>query len=285
MSLIHMLKMSGLRPKKGLGQNFLVDEGMADRIAEAALSHGRSPFVEIGPGIGSLTRPLLARVGQLWAVEQDAALLPLLRTRTEEFGQLEIEQGDALMIDFREWAVRLGGPLTIVANLPYHISTPLLFHLLEQGDAIGAMVLMFQKEVAERIAAPPNNKSYGILSVHSQLWMAVESLFEVPPRAFYPVPKVDSSVISLVRRAEPLAQVADPPFFRKVVRAAFGQRRKTISNALKVLEINPNPWLLRADIDPIRRGETLSVVEFVRLANGFQGDCGGVEWGGLNGGG
>lgn len=267
MSLIHMLKMCGLHPKKGLGQNFLADESVAERIAEAAASHMPSRFVEIGPGVGSLTRPLLTRTQQLWAIEQDAALIPVLRTRTEGLGVLEIEQGDALLVPFRAWADRLGGPLTIVANLPYHISTPLLFHLLEQGDAIGAMILMFQKEVADRIAAQPNSKAYGILSVHTQLWMAVEPLFDVPPRAFYPVPKVDSCVVRLVRRAAPLAQVVDPLFFRQVVRAAFGQRRKTLLNALKTVDPNPAPWLERANVDPIRRGETLSVVEFVQLAN------------------
>ncbi|MBF0459862.1 MAG: 16S rRNA (adenine(1518)-N(6)/adenine(1519)-N(6))-dimethyltransferase RsmA [Magnetococcales bacterium] len=259
--------MSGLRPKKGLGQNFLVDDGIAEQIAEAAWAQAQGPLVEIGPGIGSLTLPLLRRAQQVWAVEQDAALLPLLRTRTEGLGQLVVEQGDALLVDFRQWAERLGRPLTIVANLPYHVSTPILFHLLAQGAAVGAMILMFQKEVAERIAAPPGGKTYGILSVHSQLWMAVEPLFAVPPKAFYPSPKVDSSVIRLVRRAAPLAQVDDPDFFRLVVRAAFGQRRKTLLNALKVIDPSPEAWLSRADIDPQRRGETLAVVEFVRLAN------------------
>ncbi|MBF0584022.1 MAG: ribosomal RNA small subunit methyltransferase A [Magnetococcales bacterium] len=259
--------MCGLRPKKGLGQNFLVDEALAERIAAAAATRMPGHFVEIGPGVGSLTRPLLSRTGQLWAVEQDEALIPLLRTRTEGLGQLEVEQGDALRIDFRQWAARLGGPLTIVANLPYHISTPILFHLLEQGDGIEAMILMFQKEVADRIAAAPNSKAYGILSVHCQLWMTVESLFDLPPSSFYPAPKVDSSVVRLVRRADPLAPVADPLFFRQVVRAAFGQRRKTLLNALKTVTPNPAPWLARANIEPGRRGESLSVVEFARLSN------------------
>ncbi|MBF0161030.1 MAG: hypothetical protein HQL88_01970, partial [Magnetococcales bacterium] len=137
------------------------------------------------------------------------------------------------------------------------------------GEAIAAMILMFQKEVAERITAPPNTKSYGILSVHCQLWMAVEPLFLVPPKAFYPVPKVDSCVVRLVRRESPLAQVGDPLWFRQVVQAAFGQRRKTLLNALKTIEENPAPWLTRAAIDAGRRGETLSVVEFARLANAF----------------
>lgn len=266
MSLIHLLRGVGLRPKKGLGQNFLVDDAIASRIVAAVLSHSRDRLVEIGPGVGSLTCPLLQEVQQLWAVEQDADLVPLLQHRTKGLGQLEIEQNDALLVDFRQLARRLGGPLTIVSNLPYSVSVPLLFHLLDQGDAVGVMVLMFQKEVAERIAAPPNCKAYGALSIHSQLWMAVEPLFFVPPTAFYPVPKVDSRVMRLVRRPAPLVQVEDPIFFQKVVKAAFGQRRKTLNNALKTIHVQPRAWLSRAGIDPVRRGESLTVVEFVRLA-------------------
>ena len=267
MSLINLLKRVGLRPRKGLGQNFLVDKEISSRIVAEVLCHSQERLVEIGPGVGSLTSPLLQQVKQLWVIEQDSRLIPLLRQQTAGLGQLEIEQGDALLVDFRALAQRLGGPLTIVANLPYHISTPLLFHLLDQGDAISSMILMFQKEVAERIAAPPNCKAYGTLSVHTQLWMTVEPVLFVPPTAFYPVPRVDSCVVRLVRRTVPLAQVKDPLFFRKVVRAAFGQRRKTLNNALKMIEPHPGPWLSRADIDPVRRGETLTVVEFVRLAN------------------
>lgn len=271
MSLIRQIKLAGLHPKKGLGQNFLVDEAIAARIVRAALSHSKDYLVEIGPGAGSLTTLLLQQAQRLWVVEQDAGIIPLLRQRTEGLGQLELEQGDALQVDFRQLAQRLGGPLTIVANLPYHISTPLLFHLLEQGESIAAMILMFQKEVAERIFAPANCKAYGTLSVHSQLWMNIEPLLAVPPTAFYPIPKVDSMVIQLVRRSVPLATVNDPLFFRQVVRAAFGQRRKTLHNALKTVDPQPGSWLSRAMIDPNRRGESLSVIEFVELANSYVG--------------
>ena len=276
MSLIALLKRAGLRPKKGLGQNFLVDEMLAAHIADAALaptSDRRGPMrlVEIGPGAGSLTLPLLKQAKRLWVIEQDTRLIPFLKKRVQGLGRLEVQQGDALTVDFRQLAQRLGGPLTVVANLPYHISTPLLFHLLAQGDAVETMVLMFQKEVAERIASPPNHKAYGTLSVHTQLWMTVEPLLSAPPTAFYPVPKVDSRVIRLVRRAHPLAPVGDVILFRKVVKAAFGQRRKTLRNALKTLAQQPDTWLLCADIDPGRRGESLSVVEFARLTQAFPG--------------
>lgn len=267
MSLVSMLKSMGLRPKKGLGQNFLVDEEIAHRIVEVSKVLPEHRVVEIGPGVGSLTIPLLKKVKHLWVVEQDANLIPLLQQRVAGLGRLEIEWGDALAVNYRQLAERLCLPLNIVANLPYHISSPLLFHLLDQGDAISTMTLMFQKEVADRIAAPPNCKAYGILSVHAQLWMMVEKVLDVPPKSFYPQPKVDSCVIRLVRRPKPQALVRDSVFFGRVVKSAFGQRRKTLNNALKTLEPQPGPWLDRAGIDGRRRGETLSVVEFVHLAN------------------
>lgn len=257
----------GLRPKRGLGQNFLVDETIAYRIAEVAAVSCGDRLVEIGPGPGSLTRPLLDRVGTLWAIERDDRLLPLLRSRTAGKGTLHLISGDALTVDYRALAERCGGPLRIVSNLPYHISSPLLFHLLDQGDAIADMTLMFQREVADRILAPPKRKTYGTLSVHCQLWFSVWQAFQVFPEAFFPRPKVVSTVLRLDRRDQPLAEVDDAEFFRKLVRAAFGQRRKVLNNALKVLVSNPDPWLTRAGIDPNRRGETLTVVEFVRLAN------------------
>ncbi|MBF0184892.1 MAG: 16S rRNA (adenine(1518)-N(6)/adenine(1519)-N(6))-dimethyltransferase RsmA [Magnetococcales bacterium] len=267
MSLLHLLKRHGLHPKKGLGQNFLHDEQIARQIVAAAIPFAPARFVEIGPGVGSLTLPLLEAVQQLTVIEQDATLLPLLRQRCAGVGSLQIEHADALTFPFRQWAAEQGGPLVIVANLPYNISSPLLFHLLQQGDAIRAMILMFQKEVAERIAAAPASKAYGTLSVHCQLWMAVSPLLAVPPTAFYPVPKVDSAVICLQRRAAPLAMVKQPYHFQQTVKAAFGQRRKTLHNALKVITEQSLAWLQAAGIDPQRRGETLSVAELAHLAN------------------
>ncbi|WP_130470391.1 16S rRNA (adenine(1518)-N(6)/adenine(1519)-N(6))-dimethyltransferase RsmA [Candidatus Magnetaquicoccus inordinatus] len=267
MSLLQLLKRHGLRPKKGLGQNFLHDEEIAQAIVAAALSGSPGHFLEIGPGVGSLTVPLLSAVKELTVLEQDASLLPVLRSRCQGLGNLEIIHTDALRFSFRERAEALAAPLIIVANLPYHISSPMLFHLLQQGDAIQSMVLMFQKEVAERIAAAPGSKAYGTLSVHTQLWMEVTPLLSVPPTAFYPIPKVDSAVIRLHRRSTPLAEVGNYYQFQQTVKAAFGQRRKTLLNALKVLTEQPLQWLQKSGIDPQRRGETLSVVEMVHLAN------------------
>ncbi len=269
MSLPQLIKTLGLRPRKGLGQNFLIDERVAPRIVTEADIQPGDRVVEIGPGLGSLTWPLLQRARKVWAIEQDSGLLSLLKQRTAGLGELQLQFGDALAWDYRQTARELGGPLRIVANLPYHISSPLLLHLLDQGDAIADMTLMFQKEVAERIAAPPGGRVYGTLSVQCRLWMDIQPLFDVPPRAFHPVPKVDSTVIRLIRRDRPLAAVADMALFRKIIRAAFGQRRKTLGNALKTVHPDPKAWLQRAGIDPRRRGETLSVVEFARLVDDF----------------
>lgn len=270
MSLSQLIKTLGLRPKKGLGQNFLVDETIAPRIVREAGIQPGDRVVEIGPGLGSLTAPLLRQAQRVWAIEQDASLLPLLRQRTDGLGALHVETGDALIWDYRTTAAQLGGPLRIVANLPYHISSPLLIHLLDQGEAVSDMTLMFQKEVAERIVAEPGGKSYGTLSVQCQLWMETYIAFDVPPQAFHPVPKVDSAVVRMVRREVPLAAVTDPADFRQTVRAAFGQRRKTLGNALKTIHPDPAAWLRQVEIDPKRRGETLSVREFVRLANALR---------------
>ncbi|MBF0127658.1 MAG: ribosomal RNA small subunit methyltransferase A, partial [Magnetococcales bacterium] len=226
--------------------------------------------VEIGPGLGALTRPLLAQVNEVWAIELDCDLLPQLMERTRGVGVLHVEQVDALRVDFGEVARRLGGELRIVANLPYNISSPLLLHLLKYRASIAEMTLMFQSEVAERIAASPGSKAYGTLSVLCGLWLEARIVMTVPPTAFRPPPKVNSAVLRLVRRPAPLAPVNDPDHFVQVVHGAFGQRRKVLSNALKVMHPAPREWLQHAGIDPERRGETLTIGEFAHLANCFQ---------------
>ncbi|MEO5371139.1 MAG: 16S rRNA (adenine(1518)-N(6)/adenine(1519)-N(6))-dimethyltransferase RsmA [Magnetococcus sp. DMHC-1] len=221
--------------------------------------------VEIGPGLGSLTRPLLEKTGRLWCVERDSRLVPLLRQTAEGLGELHIITGDALHQDYQALADRLGGPLRVVANLPYQISSPLLLHFLEQRRAFQTLTLMFQKEVAHRLAASPGNKEYGTLSVYCQLWSRVEVVLEVPPTAFHPVPKVNSAVVHMTLQEQPTVLVSDPAALTRVVRAAFGQRRKTLTNALKGLSTDVPAWLLRANIDGQRRGETLTLDEFARL--------------------
>lgn len=271
-SIPYLIKSLNLRPRKGLGQNFLVDHALSQAIVDAARVGPDDRVLEIGPGLGSLTLPLLARTKKLWAIEQDERMIAIVAERAKGIGHLTIEHQDALTFDYDHLSQKLGGPLTIVANLPYNISTPLLFRLLAHRHAIREMTLMFQKEVALRIAAHPGEKSYGTLSVQCAMWTSVEKVIDVPPQAFLPPPKVDSMVIRLTLNRQPTAPLDNPDLFTQVVRAAFGQRRKTLGNALKVLTPTPTAWLKRADIDPKRRGETLTVQEFAYLSNLFQGD-------------
>ncbi|MBF0153429.1 MAG: ribosomal RNA small subunit methyltransferase A [Magnetococcales bacterium] len=260
-----LLRSHGLTPVHSQGQNFLIDAEVPRRIVAASGVGPSDRVVEIGPGLGSLTRPLLDKVGHVWCIERDTRLIPLLRHETRGLGELHIVAGDALHQDYRELADRLGGPLCVVANLPYQISSPLLLHFLEQRQAFHSLTLMFQREVAQRLAAPPGNKAYGTLSVHCQMWSHIKVVLEVPPTAFHPVPKVSSAVIHMVLRDEPAVFLADPAALPPVVRAAFGQRRKTLANALKGLADDIPAWLARAGIDGQRRGETLSLDEFARL--------------------
>lgn len=265
-SLSQLLKQHGLTPNKGLGQHFLHDPQVALYIAQAARPLPDERVVEIGPGVGSLTLPLLREAGSVWAIERDRRLLPLLRARCHGHGRLEVREENALTVDFTALAAEVGGKLVVAANLPYNISTPILFHLLAHRQAIHRMVLMFQQEVAQRLAAPPGGKSYGVLTVQCGLWTRVEHLLDVPPSAFLPPPKVQSAVVVVTVRDTPAVPLPEPERFDQVVKAAFGQRRKTLGNALKTLHPDPAQWLAAAGIDPQRRGETLDLAEFARLA-------------------
>lgn len=256
-------------PKKRMGQHFLSDPRIALAIVTASGVQPGDRVVEIGPGLGALSVPLLAQVKKLWAIELDDQLLPELMQRTAGLGEFHVEMGDALQLDYQALARRMGGELQIVSNLPYNLSSPLLLRFLEYRESIAQMTLMFQTEVAQRIAAIPGTKAYGTLSVLCGMWMQAEIVLSVPPSAFHPPPKVNSSVLRLVRRPSPLATLNNPATFSSVVRAAFGQRRKILSNALKVLHPAPQEWLQQANIDPERRGETLSIAEFAHLANTF----------------
>ncbi len=257
-------------PKKRMGQHFLADPRIAQAIVTASKVMPGDRVVEIGPGLGALSRPLLQQVKQLWAIELDTQLLPLLLQNTEGLGTFHVESEDALQTDYRGLAKRLGGTIHLVANLPYNLSSPLLLRFLEHREVIDSMTLMFQAEVAERIAAGPGTKAYGTLSVLCGMWMQADIIMTVPPSAFRPPPKVTSAVLRLVRRSQPLAPLNDPTTFTQVVRAAFGQRRKVLSNALKVIHPTPSKWLKTANIDPNRRGETLSITEFAHLANSME---------------
>lgn len=253
------------RPKKSFGQHFLHDRRYIDRIVSAVSPHDEDFLVEIGPGEGALTLPLLAAAGKLTAIELDTDLIPALSARAAAVGQLQVIHDDVLKVDFTSMARSHGVPrLRIAGNLPYYISSPILFHCVEHAAAIQDMHFMLQKEVVERMAAEPGSKIYGRLSVMLQLACRVEPLFDVPPEAFRPPPKVESSVVRLIPLAADELHDAPPQQLYAVVKAAFGQRRKTLSNALK--QLLDADAIRRADVDPKARAETLAPADFVRLA-------------------
>ena len=255
---------SGPRRKR-FGQHFLHDAGVIARIVAAIHPEPGDRLVEIGPGRGALTLPLLDAAGELDVVEIDRDLAARLRELARERPGLRVHGGDALRYDFAKLAEN-GRPLRVVGNLPYNISTPLLFHLLDTVTVIQDMVFMLQKEVAERIAAEPGGPTYGRLSVMVQYHCQVHCLFDVGRGAFSPPPKVDSTIIRLRPVARPPDAIAsDPGLMKQVVTKAFGQRRKTLRNALRSELTEPDFGL--AGVDPTRRAETLSIAEFIRLAN------------------
>jgi 16S rRNA (adenine1518-N6/adenine1519-N6)-dimethyltransferase len=251
------------QPRKRFGQHFLRDRGVVDRIVSALAPQPGDTVMEIGPGDGALTRALLERVPMLHAVELDRDLAAHLRA-TYAPTRLAVHQADALDFDFCRLASP-GGRLRVVGNLPYNISTPLLFHLLTQIGCISDMLFMLQKEVVDRLAAAPDTPDYGRLSVMVQWRVQVESLFDVAPESFHPLPQVDSAVVRLTPHAVAPVQVASPEVFARVVAAGFSSRRKMLRNNLRDL-IAPEA-LTALGIDPTRRAETLTLEEFARIAN------------------
>jgi 16S rRNA (adenine1518-N6/adenine1519-N6)-dimethyltransferase len=248
------------RPRKRFGQNFLQHPQVIQQIIAAIAPREDDFLVEIGPGKGALTQPLLAQVQRLAAIEFDRDLVQYLNN--QNWGELTIYQADVLKFDFAQ----LNQPvLRIVGNLPYNISTPLLFHVLQYADRVQDMVFMLQKEVVERIVAKPNCADYGRLSVMLQYYCQTEKLFDVSPTAFYPPPKVDSSVIQLIPHQTPPVQIHDKTQFEKLVALAFSQRRKTLRNNLKPLLTTEQ--IEQVGINPQVRAETLTLVEFAALAN------------------
>jgi 16S rRNA (adenine1518-N6/adenine1519-N6)-dimethyltransferase len=253
------------RPKKSFGQHFLHEKRYIDRIVSAISPRPDDTVVEIGPGEGALTLPLLAAAGRLTAIELDTDLIPGLQERAAGVGELSIIHSDVLKVDFTALAHRLGVErLRIAGNLPYYISSPILVHCVEHARAIQDMHFMLQKEVVDRMAAEPGSKVYGRLSVMLQLACRVESLFVVPPGAFRPPPKVDSAVVRLVPLEPAQLPDAAPARIHAIVKAAFAQRRKTLGNALK--HVMDAQAILSADVDPKARAETLSPQDYVRLA-------------------
>jgi 16S rRNA (adenine1518-N6/adenine1519-N6)-dimethyltransferase len=252
---------------KALGQHFLLDGNLTARIARAAAPLDQSEIVEIGPGPGGLTRALLlAGAKHVTAIERDARAIAALQELAHFFpDRLTIVEGDALAIDP---AAIAPAPRQIVANLPYNIATPLLLGWLENIAAYESLTLMFQKEVALRLVAPPGGKDYGRLAVMTQWSAAPRLLFDIAAGAFVPPPKVTSTLVQILPRAAPLAP-CDRGDLERVVAAAFGQRRKMLRAALRSLGVDPLPLLAKAGIDPTARAEQLTVVEFAALARAF----------------
>jgi 16S rRNA (adenine1518-N6/adenine1519-N6)-dimethyltransferase len=262
-----LLARHGLRPKKSWGQNFLVDPNVRRRIVAAAAPSPDEVVVEIGAGLGAITAGLADSAGQVIAIERDPALVPLLTEALAARDNVTVTPTDALTFDLAAAAREAGRPLVVVGNLPYQITSPLIFALLDAGAAVARAVLMVQREVAERIVAPPGSKTYGRLSVMAQQQAAVEILFHVGAGAFHPPPAVTSTVLRLVPRGAPLTQ-GDPAVFAAVVRAAFATRRKMLRRALAPAfgEERARAALARAGIAETRRAEELSVAELGRLA-------------------
>lgn len=254
------------RPRKRFGQHFLHDAGIITEIISTIAPDTKDRLVEIGPGLGALTRPLLLAHGRVDAIEIDRDVIPRLRERCAGAGELVIHQQDVLKCDFHRFA----GPssmqqrLRIVGNLPYNISTPLLFHLLDQADVIHDMHFMLQREVVNRICAQPGSRTYGRLTVMLARGLSAERLFAIGPGAFKPPPAVESAFLRLTPHRAPPFPLGDPALFATVVARAFGQRRKTLRNALKgLLDADA---IAAAGVDPKARAETLAPADFGRLS-------------------
>jgi 16S rRNA (adenine1518-N6/adenine1519-N6)-dimethyltransferase len=248
--------------RKRFGQHFLHDQNVIARIVDAIAPQPGDVLVEIGPGLGALTRPLLERAGTLEVIELDRDVIPHLREACAGAGTLTVHSADVLDFDLRAFAA--GRRLRICGNLPYNISTPLLFHLLEARDVIHDMTFMLQKEVVMRMAAQPDTGDYGRLTVMLSAFCQSTRLFDVGPGAFRPPPKVDSSIVRVIPHETQPFDVPDTARFAAVVAAAFGQRRKTLRNSLSNLV--DAAGFAACSIDPSRRAETLSPAEFAALA-------------------
>lgn len=272
-----ILKHFNLRASHRLGQNFLISEEVVYDIVAAADIKSGEKVLEIGPGIGTLTEALLEAGAKVTAVEIDKKLPEVLKETLKSYDNFTLISGDVLKVDLRE--IMGDEPYKVVANLPYYITTPILLNLLEKKLPITKTVTMIQKEVAERITANPGGKDYGALTLAFKYFTDTKIIREVSPKCFYPAPEVISAVIASNVLKEPSVKVKDEELFFKVIKAAFGKRRKTLSNALKSVFGKDTSALEKAKIDGKRRGETLSIEEFAILANCMTmgGDCNGNQ--------
>ncbi len=256
-----------IRPKQSLGQNFLRDDNISRKIVAAVHPQGQDVVLEIGPGEGALTKHLAPVCDKLIVVDIDSRVIERMELMFGE--QIEIIQGDVLETDFGKIRERRkAGPLRIVGNIPYNITSPILFHILDNRQHIGDATLMMQREVARRLVAKPGTKDYGILAVSCQIFADVKMLFDVSPNCFFPAPKVTSTVVQLRMLGAPRFPLVDEQEFRRMVRGVFGKRRKTLRNSLAYV-VDPVPEVPGFDLS--KRPEQLTVQELVALANALAG--------------
>ncbi|MHB8139105.1 MAG: 16S rRNA (adenine(1518)-N(6)/adenine(1519)-N(6))-dimethyltransferase RsmA [Smithellaceae bacterium] len=269
-----ILQLYDIKPKKRLGQSFLVDVNTIKKIAASALISADDVVVEIGAGIGVMTREIAQIARRVIAVEIDPKLVATLREQLVLCSNVEIHSGDVLKFDFASISDKYNSKVKVVGNIPYNISSPVIFHLLSFRSAVRCFTLMLQKEVVQRLVSVPDNKHYGVPSVMLQMFAEVERLFDVPATCFFPRPNVESSIIQGTFREKPLMELADETFFSRLVKSSFAQRRKMLINNLKnakflegLSDVNLQEALEASGIDGKRRGETLSVEEFGLLSN------------------
>lgn len=272
MKLQRQLKELKIRPKKRLGQHFVVNSKILQRTIESASLGPEDIVVEIGAGLGSLTVPMAQRVKKVYAIEVDPRLAHELRNQLAANDSVEVIQADALQVDFAPWYEQWQRKMKVVANLPYEISSPMIFRLFQERNYFSLFVLMLQLEVAKRVVARPGTKDYGPLSLWSQLYTRARIAFSVHPQAFYPPPQVESAVVRFEILPQPSVVVEDEKILRQVIRSAFTYRRKTLVNALRLGEFAHLPAekireaLQSVSISPESRGEALSLEQFRDLS-------------------
>ncbi len=273
-SIKQELREYGFFPKKRLGQHFLVDRNILNKVIRTARVEKEDVIIEVGPGLGEMTLALARLAKHVIAVEIDPKLAEILKKKSGDCPNVEVVESDILKVDFHPFFKKEGQPIKVVANLPYQISTPLLFRFIEAKEVFSTFTLMLQREVAERMVASPGGKEYGRLSVLLQMFLDLSVRFFIPPSAFFPRPKVESAVVHMGWKENPTVEIQDEEWFKKVVKACFGYRRKTLLNALKYSEL-PLPESIESrmekiGVDPRRRPETLTIEEFVRLAEALK---------------
>lgn len=254
--------MAEVRAAKHLGQHFLTDDSVISQMVACIAPREGDHLIEIGPGLGALTLPVLSRAKEMTAIEFDCRVIAPLTMKVANVGKLKLIEADVLTVQFADIA---SAPIRLIGNLPYNLSSPILFHCLAQREHLMDMHFMLQKEVVERICAEPNSKDYGRLSIMLQLYLETENLFDISPDAFDPPPKVDSAVVRLTPLSAPRWQVDDEAVFEKVVRIAFSQRRKMLRKSLS--QWFSSEALETLGIDPTARPETLNGEGFAVIAN------------------